>query len=744
MGSYAGLALSYEIGTDEHSVGRPDRIIEVGFGEPPVKGGPCIAYGNFLDQRKARECGPYLEATGTADEYDEGVPDPKGPGFEKNLRLQFEEALAQGHTDIEIDNPDDEHFSTADVIKGIELAGHHGLGVIAKNPGLLNDGGAIQYVGHGNVHGIVIEDGAGNAADNDDIRKRAGKPTLPMWFVFHGEAQREAAIRRTAEIVKQNIRNASVTLDTAPDEYGGDIEHFLLPISSTQSTPMPTNPWMATVRSDIGKYRDGPDVPMLANQVAQAFPDDTKLAAYCRLAGQGTAWCGIYVAAKLAAYGIKPPHKDNGTGGFMWVDAWLPFGTAVTVGQEQPGDLALWITGGLHHISFCAGNGKFIGGNQSNSVTESSFPKPTEIRRPPQPSGGVIEPDLRPMLMRDSVGPAVERVQTLLGIPVDGEYGPDTEAAVRAFQTTRGLEVDGIVGPETWAALADPTPPPGKTYSGKGSWYSQYKGKHVWVDTGDAPGSAALGVPDDAQGVAFYDQATLGKWFAVTAPNGVTSIEQQTDIGPHPRTGRKIDIAACAAERFGYSPSNFPTDSIFSWRAVPAPSAVASLTPKQQAVKWRDLRGTPQPDPKPDPVPDGNIAAILAALKAIDARLTKLEQQPVAVGSKSEWAQVIAAIGSGLERAPEIVDAVDRLLARGPQVISMIERIGTVVERFAPLIGMFTGARFAALPVASPPPANAQPSGGVGAGTAAIAGAGGGMGFAVFALELLTKLMGGG
>jgi peptidoglycan hydrolase-like protein with peptidoglycan-binding domain len=37
--------------------------------------------------------------------------------------------------------------------------------------------------------------------------------------------------------------------------------------------------------------------------------------------------------------------------------------------------------------------------------------------------------------------------------PVDGIFGPHTEAAVKAFQTVFAPPADGIVGPKTWLAL---------------------------------------------------------------------------------------------------------------------------------------------------------------------------------------------------------------------------------------------------------------------------------------------------
>lgn len=52
----------------------------------------------------------------------------------------------------------------------------------------------------------------------------------------------------------------------------------------------------------------------------------------------------------------------------------------------------------------------------------------------------------------------IKQLQVKLGVDPVGNFGPKTEAAVKAFQAKHGLTTDGIVGPATWEKIMGSTP----------------------------------------------------------------------------------------------------------------------------------------------------------------------------------------------------------------------------------------------------------------------------------------------
>lgn len=57
------------------------------------------------------------------------------------------------------------------------------------------------------------------------------------------------------------------------------------------------------------------------------------------------------------------------------------------------------------------------------------------------------------MLRKGDRGKSVSVLQDRLGLIADGDFGPQTDKAVRTFQASQGLIADGLVGPATWKAL---------------------------------------------------------------------------------------------------------------------------------------------------------------------------------------------------------------------------------------------------------------------------------------------------
>lgn len=67
----------------------------------------------------------------------------------------------------------------------------------------------------------------------------------------------------------------------------------------------------------------------------------------------------------------------------------------------------------------------------------------------------MAEPTLKPGSSGDAVRQLQQALKALGHDPgaIDGHFGAQTEAAVKAYQQERGLTVDGIVGPATWGNI---------------------------------------------------------------------------------------------------------------------------------------------------------------------------------------------------------------------------------------------------------------------------------------------------
>lgn len=126
----------------------------------------------------------------------------------------------------------------------------------------------------------------------------------------------------------------------------------------------------------------------------------------------------------------------------------------------------------------------------------------------------------------------------------------------------------------------------GQSLNGKVSWFG---GPHDPTDSGHTASGGTTAEP----GIAVYNRATLGGYWRVTGANGRTAVLKQTDLGPAPWTGRKIDVTYSALGKLGYNEGNFPTDSQFKAEYLGSNAGTQpqqSAPPKAPTVK---VPGTP-------------------------------------------------------------------------------------------------------------------------------------------------------
>lgn len=229
-----------------------------------------------------------------------------------------------------------------------------------------------------------------------------------------------------------------------------------------------------------------------------AMPEMTQLLGWD---AQNQPWCNIFVnACFIACFGLETGaamlYQPIGGGSalcrasadfFKAAGAWIDRGRT-----PDPGDVIFFYrTGEINHmgiVSRVAGGSVItIEGNSGDSVAErcysvgdggiAGYGRPNwaaaegkDINVPinsPTVKDAAEKVEQRfyelrfPYLRRGSVGEAVTAAQIALmgrgyGIGpdgADGDFGGNTESAVRRYQAAIGLTADGIVGPDTGAAL---------------------------------------------------------------------------------------------------------------------------------------------------------------------------------------------------------------------------------------------------------------------------------------------------
>jgi peptidoglycan hydrolase-like protein with peptidoglycan-binding domain len=163
---------------------------------------------------------------------------------------------------------------------------------------------------------------------------------------------------------------------------------------------------------------------------------------------------GTPAPVEVEGYGeVTPPLEVAGSGG-----------SAPGEGEESG-------TGAEGATGLGAGSGAAAGEAAGATPSEGETANPVipggpSIEAQGAAAGKTAAADIRTAhLLAETETHAVEALQAALHITVDGDFGPQTEAAIRRLQAHVGLTVDGVVGPSTWHAIGqhsqpELTPPP--------------------------------------------------------------------------------------------------------------------------------------------------------------------------------------------------------------------------------------------------------------------------------------------
>jgi uncharacterized protein (TIGR02594 family) len=219
--------------------------------------------------------------------------------------------------------------------------------------------------------------------------------------------------------------------------------------------------WLEVMRAITGLTEepgeaDNPKIVGMREVIARAYPE---MRSYCDLyEHDSTAWCGLAAAACVTVAGYRPPFGATDTDKFLWAQSFASDPGFEGIDTPRVGAIVVMTREGGGHVTMYEGktNGSIScrGGNQSDCVCVSNY-DPNTVIGYYWPKGAPLPPAPRRTISEGDSGQDVAECQRILGIPVDGDFGPTTDGAVKGFQAGADLVADGEVGPLTWEALDD-------------------------------------------------------------------------------------------------------------------------------------------------------------------------------------------------------------------------------------------------------------------------------------------------
>jgi peptidoglycan hydrolase-like protein with peptidoglycan-binding domain len=220
-----------------------------------------------------------------------------------------------------------------------------------------------------------------------------------------------------------------------------------------------------------------------------------------------------------------------------------------------------------------------------------------------------------------TAGNAVQRLQAALHVTPDGDFGPETEAAVRRLQARHGLTVDGVVGSATWNEIGVSgeetlTPPPSALPAATPAHTTDASGVAGASATGT---SSAVDVSDDASPT---DGAPAGE-AAPSGGNAVSRLQAALHLTPDGDFGPATEAAIRRLQaRHGLTVDGVVGPA--TWNAIgvngestltPPPSAVAQGGSSEAATSGAGANSTAGGGEG-----EGVVARVIAAANEIATR----------------------------------------------------------------------------------------------------------------------------